>query len=209
MANIPISVQLYTIRSLTEKDFAAAVKQIAAIGYRYVELAGFGNVKSATACKKALDDAGLKVSGTHIQTDRLADVNQLADEADILDHQQLIIAWLKPELRTAEGFTRLATQMNAAAPILHKRGKELAYHNHDFEFQPIDGRIAFDIFWDKADPNLIKAELDLFWAKRGGVDVPAKSIAMSRRSKAGSTASTPPTARELIATCRASPSARS
>jgi sugar phosphate isomerase/epimerase len=170
MATIPISVQLYTIRSLIETDFPAGVKQIAALGYRYVELAGFGNLKSATACRKALDDAGLKVSGTHIQLDRLTDPNQLADEADILGHDQLIIAWLKPQLRTAEGFTNLAAQMNAAAPILKKRGKELAYHNHDFEFHPIGAGTAFDILWNNTDPNLIKAELDLFWAKRGGVD---------------------------------------
>ncbi len=170
MPNIPISVQLYTIRNLTETDFPSAMTQIAALGFKYVELAGFGNLKSATACKKALDDAGLKVSGTHIQLDRLTDPSQLADEADTLNHNQLIIAWLKPELRTAEGFTHLAKQMNAAAPILKKRGKELAYHNHDFEFQKLNGQTAFDILWNNTDPNLIKAELDLFWAKRGGVD---------------------------------------
>ena len=111
MPNIPISVQLYTLRTLTETDFPAALKQVAAIGYRYVELAGFGNLKTPADAKKALDDAGLKVSGVHIQLDRLTDPNQLADEADILNHQNIIVSpgW-KPDLRTAAGFAHLAAQ---------------------------------------------------------------------------------------------------
>jgi sugar phosphate isomerase/epimerase len=170
MPNIPISVQLYTLRNLTETDFPAALKQVAAIGYRYVELAGFGNLKTPADAKKALDDAALKVSGVHVQLDRLTDPNQLADEADILNHQNIIVAWLKPELRNEAGYNHLAAQMNTAAPILKKRNKQLAYHNHDFEFQKINGRPAFDILWNNTDPTLIKSELDLFWALRGGVD---------------------------------------
>jgi sugar phosphate isomerase/epimerase len=170
MANIPISIQLYTVRTLTETDFPAAMKQIAAIGYRYVELAGFGNLKSPAAARKALDDAGLKASGCHVQLERLADINQVADEADILGHQQVIVPWIKPELRTADGYKYLATQLNAAAPVLQKRGKELSYHNHDFDSHLIAGRPALDLFFDTANPNLIKFELDVFWAKLGGVD---------------------------------------
>jgi sugar phosphate isomerase/epimerase len=121
MPNIPISVQLYTLRNLTETDFPAALKQVAAIGYRYVELAGFGNLKTPADAKKALDDAALKVSGVHVQLDRLTDPNQLADEADILNHQNIIVAWLKPELRNEAGYNHLAAQMNTAAPILGPR----------------------------------------------------------------------------------------
>src|ERR1700744_3569468 len=77
---------------------------------------------------------------------------------------------MNPELRTPDGYTRLVKNMNAAAPVLKNRGKQLAYHNHDFEFLPINGRPAFDILWNNTDPALIKAELDVFWVKRAGVD---------------------------------------
>ena len=64
MAHLPISVQLYTLRNLTAEDFAGTMKKVAAIGYKNVEMAGFGNLKTAAEAKKALDDAGLKASGT-------------------------------------------------------------------------------------------------------------------------------------------------
>src|SRR5438094_266735 len=64
-AMIPISVQLYTVRDLTAKDFAGTMKQVAQIGYTAVELAGYGNLKTAGEARQALDDAGLIVSGAH------------------------------------------------------------------------------------------------------------------------------------------------
>ena len=71
MATIPISVQLYTVRDLIAKDFAGTVKKVAEIGYQQVEMAGYGDLKSAKEAKKALDDAGLKVSGSHAPIDEL------------------------------------------------------------------------------------------------------------------------------------------
>src|SRR5204863_7885528 len=63
--HMEISLQLYTVRDLTAKDFADTMKKVAQIGYRNIELAGYGNLKTAADAKKALDDAGLKVSGAH------------------------------------------------------------------------------------------------------------------------------------------------
>src|SRR5688572_15990651 len=74
---IPISVQLYTIRDQTAQDFAGSMKQVAAIGYPSVELAGYGNLKTAKEAKKALDDAGLKVAGTHAPIEQLEDEGKL------------------------------------------------------------------------------------------------------------------------------------
>ena len=63
MNTIPISLQLYTVRDLAAKDFPGTVTKVAQIGYRHVELAGYGNLKNAKEARKALEDAGLKGIG--------------------------------------------------------------------------------------------------------------------------------------------------
>src|SRR4051812_20426964 len=96
---IPISLQLYTVRDLTAKDFAGTVKKVAGIGYRAVEMAGYGNLKSAAEVKKALDDAGLKVSGAHAPIEQLeSDLNKVLDESDALGNKNVICPWM-PEAR--------------------------------------------------------------------------------------------------------------
>src|SRR4029077_20868307 len=89
--SLPISVQLYTVRDLTATDFAGTMKQVASIGYRAVELAGFGNLKTAADARKALDDAGLKVSGSHAPIERLEkELGKELDENEALGKKKVI-----------------------------------------------------------------------------------------------------------------------
>ena len=100
MAVIPISIQLYTVRDLAAKDFAGTMKEVSKIGYRNVELAGYGNLKTAKEAKKALDDAGLKVSGAHAPIDALEkNLNQVLDENAELQNTTVICPWLPEERR--------------------------------------------------------------------------------------------------------------
>ncbi|HEX6060386.1 MAG TPA: sugar phosphate isomerase/epimerase, partial [Gemmatimonadaceae bacterium] len=49
-------------------------------------------------------------------------------------------------------------------------GLSFAYHNHEFEFEPTDGVVPYDILLADTDPSLVKMELDLYWATVGGQD---------------------------------------
>ena len=77
MSKLGIGVQLYTVRDLAAKDFPGTVKKVAELGYRYVELAGYGNLKTAQDVKKALDDAGLKAPSGHWAIDVLRKESEL------------------------------------------------------------------------------------------------------------------------------------
>src|SRR6476469_5283335 len=111
--SLPISLQLYTVRDLTATDFAGTVKQLAKIGYRAVEMAGYGNLKSAKEAKKALDDAGLEVSGAHATIDVLqSDLNKIMDEHETLGSKNIICPWLPEERRKdADGWKRAAADL--------------------------------------------------------------------------------------------------
>src|SRR4051812_45734497 len=100
MATTPISLQLYTVRDLLAKDFAGTVKQVAAIGYRNVEMAGYGNLGNAKDAKNALDDAGLKVSGAHAPIDALEkELDRVLDENALLGTNNIICPWMPEERR--------------------------------------------------------------------------------------------------------------
>jgi sugar phosphate isomerase/epimerase len=173
---IPISVQLYTVRDLIAKDFAVTVKQVATIGYKSVEMAGYGNLKTAAEAKKALDDAGLSVAGAHAPIEVLEkDVEKVMDENEALGSKLIICPWM-PEARRkdAEGWKAVAKSLNQVGRACHERGIDFAYHNHSFEFQKFDGKSGLDILFENSEPHLVKAEIDVYWVKHGGEDPVAR-----------------------------------
>ena len=174
---IPLSVQLYTIRDQTSNDFAAAMNAVAAIGYPSVELAGYGNLKTAKEARKALDDAGLTVAGAHAPIEQLeTNVEKVLDDAEIVGTTIIVCPYLpEPRRKDAEGWKQAAKSLNAAGRAAHERGIELAYHNHSFEFQQFDGKTGLDILFDNSDSHLVKAEIDVYWVEHGGED-PAQRI---------------------------------
>ncbi len=173
MPNMQIAVQLYTLRDLTAKDFAGTMKRVAEIGYKNVELAGYGNLPDAKAARKALDDAGLKAVSGHYAIDMLSTkVEQVMADAEALDMKLVVCPFLPPERRKdAAAYEATAKVLNDAGNHLHQRGMELAYHNHAFEFEKLnDGRTGFDILFDKTEHHLVKVELDVYWVQYAGVD---------------------------------------
>ena len=57
-------IQMYSVRDLTKESLDEALRQVAELGYKFVEFAGFFG-HTAEEVKGMLDKYGLKVSGTH------------------------------------------------------------------------------------------------------------------------------------------------
>ena len=47
---------------------------------------------------------------------------------------------------------------------------QFAYHNHWFEFLPVDGKLPYDELLKLCDKNLVKMEMDLCWITAAGAD---------------------------------------
>ena len=172
MLNLGIGCQLYTLRDLTRFDFAAAVKRVADIGYRAVELAGFGNLRTAAEVRKVLDDQGLRVAASHTAIESLEwDLDRIVDENHTLASPTIVLSFL-PEHRRRDlaGWLDSAATLNRIGKACDRQGLELAYHHHHFEFQKFDGQYALDLLWRNTDTGFLKAELDTFWIKYGGED---------------------------------------
>ena len=60
--------------------------------------------------------------------------------------------------------------MNKAAEMCKKAGLKLGYHNHNFEWKPVDGTTFYDVLLKDTDPSLVHMEMDIFWVVRAGQD---------------------------------------
>ena len=164
-----IGLQLYTVRHQMEKDVEGTIARVAATGYREVEFAGYFG-KSPRDVRALLDHHGLSSPSSHVS---LAPDQWRAalDAAPVVGHRYLVIAWIPAEERhTLDDYKRWAERLNRAATEAKAAGLQFAYHNHDFEFVPLDGKLPYDVLLTETDPKLVQLEMDLYWIVKGGQD---------------------------------------
>jgi sugar phosphate isomerase/epimerase len=172
MPKIPIALQMYTLRDDTEKDFAGTIRKVAEIGYAAVELAGHRGL-SVQELSGLLADNHLKVAGSHIGLDQLeANLPKVIEENLALGNRYIVVPSLGDDRRrTSDDYKKVAEDLNKFGQSLQSSGMTLCYHNHDFEFIPLDnGQIGEDILLENTDPQLVKAEVDTYWVLKAGHD---------------------------------------
>jgi sugar phosphate isomerase/epimerase len=160
-----ISIQLYSLRSLLEKDVPGTLSALADIGYRRVELAGTYGY-SAAAFKAELDKVHIKANSTHVGLD--GDVNKVIEDAKILGNQKVVHPY--SNYGTIAEWQAFADKLEAAGKAVRKAGLHAGYHNHDHEFRPIEGKRPYDVITRSTTPRNVHLEIDLFWAVTGGQD---------------------------------------
>lgn len=169
MAGLPLGVQLFTLRDACGKDMAGTLKKVAKIGYKYVELAGYGNL-NIPDLKKALADNGVKAAAAHVGIEHLeTDLDKVLDEHELLGVRNIVVPWLNADRRTcAEDWKKVGKILDKVGKGCNKRGFTLGYHNHDFEFKWYGHKTGWDILLENASPGNLSVELDVFWTRYSG-----------------------------------------
>ena len=169
MENIPVAVQMYTLREESEKDFIGTLKKVANIGYQGVEFAGYYDM-SAKDLKKVMDDLGLMAASSHIPLDTLKeDLSSVIAYQHEIGSTKLVCPFIAPEMRTEEGYSELIRSLNDIGRECSKEGITLCYHNHDFELERLaNGKTALETILDETNPEWVKAEFDIYWLTRAG-----------------------------------------
>jgi sugar phosphate isomerase/epimerase len=167
-----IGLQLYSIHSEAEKDLPGTLDKVSSMGYDSVQFAGlFGT--PAKEVKKVLNSTGLTVAGAHIPMDQFAGepLKRQMEEQLLLENDLMIMPYLTEEQRKSiDDYKRVADLLNEAGYRGKEYGIRIAYHNHDFEFSKLDGKLPFDVIFGETDPELVKMELDTYWAKYAGFE---------------------------------------
>ncbi|MFQ6096205.1 MAG: sugar phosphate isomerase/epimerase family protein [Armatimonadota bacterium] len=163
----PIALQMYTIREACERDLAGMLRKVADIGFKGVEFANLHGMAPADV-RKMLDDLGLRCCSSHVPMPTKENVNQLVDQENTLGNTRLVSGFGPDEFKTIEQCERAAARVQEAASLLEGTGMTLGYHNHWWEFEPVEGKIPHDILMDEA-PSVF-AEIDVYWAAWGKSD---------------------------------------
>lgn len=166
-----IGLELYTVRGLMQTSVERTLSQVAAIGYKEVEFAGYFN-RPPRAIKQLLDDTGLGSPSAHIGLDALRGPwNRTLSDASEIGHKWLVIASAaKTDLDSPESIKRTADLIHKAADDAKFYKIRLAYHNHDVEFQQVGGKRIFDQLLELTKPAELQIEMDLYWITKGGGD---------------------------------------
>jgi sugar phosphate isomerase/epimerase len=171
MTQIPVALQLYTVRDATAKDFIGTLKKVARIGFAGVELAGTGGLP-ANELKKVLDDLNLLPAGNHTGLETLEkDLNPVIEYNLALGNKNIVCPYLPEEhRRNLTGWQNAGKLFTQYAQKLAAHQLTFAYHNHAFEFENVAGQTGYDLLVANSDATLVKMELDVYWVKFGGLE---------------------------------------
>src|SRR5882757_3025751 len=167
-----VGIQLYTVRKEMLADPVATLRQLAKIGFSELESARSekGNYYglSPKEIKKITGDLGMRLRSGHIHVDK--DWKKSIEEATETGQEYLISAVLPSQGQTIEHYQESADAFNKLGEECKKARLSFGYHNHDTEFETVKGQVLYDILLDRADPALVKMEMDLGWVVASGHD---------------------------------------
>jgi sugar phosphate isomerase/epimerase len=166
-----VGVQLYTVRDLMKDDFDGTIAKVAKIGYKEVEFAGYFGHTGAQV-RAVCDKNGLDPVSTHVQYDELDDkFASVIETSKTIGLKYIVCPWIPEELRKSPDIWKQAAEkFNRCGEASKKAGMQFAYHNHWFEFLPVDGKLPYDQLLKECDAKLVKMEMDLCWITAAGGD---------------------------------------
>jgi len=175
-----IALQLYTIRDAMKKDAPGSLKKVSDTGFKYVELADYSGGKfygyAPADFRKLVADLNMEVISSHagispkgITSD---EAKKMAEDHAAVGAKYCIQPWIdEADRKSIAGYQKMVAEWNKVGKIMKETGIQYGYHNHNFEFAPVEGKVPyFDVFLKEMDKDLMTMELDLFWATKAGID---------------------------------------
>ena len=164
-----IGLQLYTVRKEMEQDLEGTLAAVADIGYEEVEFAGYFG-RAAEEIRSLLDRLGLDSPSSHVGTEDIrGKLQKSIDDALAIGNRYLTCAFLPPQEReNLDDYKSIAELFNQAGEACRVSGIQFCYHNHDFEFAALEGKVPYDTLLVETDAELVKMQMDLYWITKGG-----------------------------------------
>jgi len=173
---LPTALQLYSVRDFLEKDYEGTIAEVKKMGYDGVEFAGLSG-KAPLEVKALLEKHGLEPLSAHVSyEDLMKDPVAVLKDYSTVGCKYISIPYLMEEYRPGAPkyniFVEDAKMLGAKAKVL---GMTLLYHNHDFEFEKVNGRYMLDIIYESVTADLLQTQIDTCWVRVAGID-PAEYV---------------------------------
>ncbi len=171
-----VGIQVYSVRDAAEANFRKTLEELKAMGYDGVEFAGLYGY-SAKEVKTMCEEIGLIPISAHVPYyDILENPREVLSTYAEIGCKFVAIPYLTPECRPGnDGFIDVVKNAAIFGEVANDLGMTLLYHNHDFEFDKIDGEYALDMLYRTVPASLLQTELDTCWVNIGGEN-PARYI---------------------------------
>lgn len=168
MYDFPIALQLYSVRTDMEADFEGTLKKVKEFGYDGVEFAGLYG-KSAAEVKKLCEEIGLVPISAHVPYGELLKGDETFKAYAEIGCKYIVIPWIGAEyLAGGEKNAEFIENVKKFGELANANGMKLCYHNHDFEFQKVDGEYKLDRLYSDVSADLLLTQLDTCWVNVGG-----------------------------------------
>ncbi len=172
--NLLLGFQSWTIKEALVKDFASTLRMMSSLGYQSVEMCsppgyakyGFGPLQSMKApeMKRIMKSSGISCISCHYGFSELKEnVQERMDFASELGLTQMVVASFGlPAKATIDDWKKACDEMNQLANQTKSHGLQLCYHNHNMEFEKLEGELIYDVLLNQLDPALIKMQFQLW-----------------------------------------------
>ena len=164
-----LGAQFYSIRdnTTTPEDLYRAFEKVKEIGYTITQMSGICQI-DAEKLKAYSEEFSLPITCTHSPYDRIVnDTDALIDEHKTFGCPTIGLGAMPPEF-CGEGVYGFVEAMKEPLRKIKAAGLNLAYHNHAFEFEKVNGKLIYDILIDELpDLDFI---IDTYWIKYAGYD---------------------------------------
>jgi len=176
-----IGLQLWSLRDDMKKDVPGTIQKVGEMGFTFIEAAGYSNGQfydmEPLAFKKLLNDNGLAFTSSHTgkalpEADQWDETMQWWDTC-IDAHKTAGVQYLVQPFMDAKGYgsledlKRYCDYFNAVGEKCRQNGIRFGYHNHDGEFEDVDGVVRYDYMLRNTDPEKVFFQLDLYWIMKG------------------------------------------
>lgn len=176
---------LYTVRNEMGKDPKNTLKQVADLGYKYIEAVDYKDGKfygmTPDEFKSYTKSLGLKPISVHMGSMTLDNADKLIADVKAAGFKYFVapvppMGMFKFDTKTRSlgmdgTVEKLADILNTIAKKAHAAGLEFLYHNHDFELKPNkDGVVVLDYLLEHLDPKYVNFQMDLYWVTKAGAD---------------------------------------
>jgi sugar phosphate isomerase/epimerase len=167
---MPIGVQTWIVRDAIQKDFAGTLHMLAESGFKAIEMCsppgyGWKSLESISAAqmRKTIDAAGLHCESSHYGFRELKEHadDRIAFARELGLTQMVVSTFALPNTATMADWLAAAGELNTIGEKTRKAGIQLGFHNHDFEFQEIDGALVYDKLMGALDADLVKMQFQV------------------------------------------------
>ena len=171
--NLPVGLELYSVRTELMKDLPGTVTAVAKLGYQVVEFYSpyfDWTPEKAKEVRKLLDDLGIKCRSTHNspQSFTREGLKKAIELNQIIGSSTIVMA-SAGKVANAAGWRTVGDHLTVAADKLGPVKMAAGYHNHQTEWRPVEGMRPIDIIAEYT-PKEVVLQLDVGTCVEAGAD---------------------------------------